>query len=390
MTDELDPQTLAVTTGRGDQHGALAPVLWSTTTFAFDRVEDASRKATTPRVRDLYGRYGNPTVAAFEETVAALEGAEASLAFSSGMGAITTVLLTLLKQGDHAVFGRQLYASTVRTVHDLLPRLGVDVTVVDVTDTAAIEAAVVPGRTMAIFIESPANPLCQLADLEAIAAIKGPIKVCDATFATPMVCRPLDFGFDLSLHSATKGLGGHNDALLGVVSGSVELITWIWGYHSFIGASASPAEAQNALRGLRTLGVRLRQQTETATRLATLFEGHTAVARVHYPGLDSHPQADIARRQLHMGGAVLAVELAGGLDAGRRLCEDAAIPMLAPSLGGPETLLSHPASMTHVDLTPEQRAEAGIADGLVRISVGLEHPDDLVADFERVLRALGA
>jgi cystathionine beta-lyase/cystathionine gamma-synthase len=392
MTDRPTPHrdTLAITSGRADQHGALAPVLWSTTTFSFRSVEEASTRATTPRVHDLYGRYGNPTVRAFEETVAALEGAETALAFASGMGAITTVLLTLCGTGSHAVVQRQIYSSTWRIVTELCPRLGIEVTVVDGTDTAAIEAAVEPGKTMLVFVETPANPRNDLVDLAAVGALKGPITVCDSTFATPMVQRPLEHGIDLVLHSATKGLGGHNDSLLGVVAGSEELLTWIWGYHTFVGAAASPAEAHNAVRGLRTLAVRLERQCETAQRLAEVIEAHPAVEQVLYPGLHSHPQRELALRQMDSGGPLVAVVVAGGVDGGRRFAESVTIPMLAPSLGGPETLISHPASMTHVDLSPEDRREAGIADGLLRISVGLEHPDDLVADVVSALDAVAA
>lgn len=393
MTTEQPPlhrQTQAITAGRRDQHGALAPVLWSTTTFSFSTVEEASERATTPRVRNLYGRYGNPTVRAFEEAVAALEGAEGALACASGMGALSTVLLALCSTGDHIVAQRQVYMSTYRLLVELCPKLGIEVTLVDGTDAGAVAAAVQPGRTMLVLVETPANPTLDVVDLEAIGRIKGPLKVCDSTFATPIVQRPLELGIDLVVHSATKGIGGHNDALLGVIAGSEELLQWIWGTHTMLGAAASPTEALNGLRGLRTLPVRMRQQAETALRLAEQLEAHPAVSRVFYPGLESHPQRDLAKRQMECGGGLISFELAGGLPAGRLLAASVQIAMLAPSLGGPETLLSHPATMTHVDLSAEERAAVGITDGLVRLSVGLEHPDDLAADFARALDAVAA
>jgi cystathionine beta-lyase/cystathionine gamma-synthase len=265
------------------------------------------------------------------------------------------------------------------------PRFGIDVTFVDGTEPGAFAAAVRPGKTTLVFAETPANPKLDLVDLDEVGAIKGPMTVVDSTFATPLAQRPLEHGVDLVLHSATKALAGHNDASLGVVAGSEELIAWIWGFAVLQGANASPFDAMNGLRGLRTLAVRLRQQTETAQRLAEVLEHHPAVAAVRYPGLDSHPQRELAKRQLDLTGGLLAFDLAGGLEAGCTFVEAVEVAQLATSLGGPETLVTHPASTTHVNLTPDEMAAADIGPGSVRVSCGLEHPDDVIADFLQAL-----
>jgi cystathionine beta-lyase/cystathionine gamma-synthase len=261
------------------------------------------------------------------------------------------------------------------------PRFGIDVTFVDATDAAAVAAAVRPGRTQLVFVETPANPGLDLVDLDAIGAIRGPFKVVDSTFATPIVQTPLAHGVDLVVHAATKGIAGHNDAMLGAVAGSRDLIDALWAYHLIHGAVASPFDAWNAIRGIRTLAVRVRQQSESAQRLAEVLSDHDAVARVVYPGLDSHPQHDLAKRQMTCGGTILTFELAGGLEPGRRFVESCRVAQPAPSLGGPETLVTHPPTMTAATLTREERESMGITDGMIRVSVGLEHPDDLVADF---------
>jgi cystathionine beta-lyase/cystathionine gamma-synthase len=241
---------------------------------------------------------------------------------------------------------------------------------------------------MLVVTESPANPQMALVDLDEIGAIRGPITMVDSTFATPIGQRPLEHGVDLVLHSATKGIAGHNDATLGVVAGSKDLLDSIWSYSVLHGACASPFDALNGLRGIRTLPVRFARQSDTALRLAGWLETHPAVAQVRYPGLDSHPQRELAKRQMTSGGSMFAVELRGGLEAGRRFVEGVQLAQLASTLGGPETLVTHPASSTHVGLTPVERADRGITDGLVRVSVGLEHADDLLADFAQALAAL--
>jgi cystathionine beta-lyase/cystathionine gamma-synthase len=383
----LAPETIAIRSGRSANGRALAPVMWASSTFVADSVDEGRRMATSTGATTFYSRYGNPTVNAFEEAIAELEGAEAARAFSSGMGAVAAVVLGLCSQGDHIVSQHQIYAGTQMLLQSACPRFGIDVTFVDGTDPEAWEAAVRPGRTMVLLAETPANPRLDLVDLDRLGAIKGPMKVVDSTFATPLSQRPLDHGVDLVLHSATKAIGGHNDVSLGVVAGSRELLDWIWGFAVLQGANASPFDAMGGLRGLRTLGVRLRQQTASAEALATLLADDARVAEVRHPSLRSHPQYELGRRQMRLSGGLITFDLVGGLDAGRRFVESTTLCQLATSLGGPETLVTHPASTTHVNLLPEELAAAGITAGTVRMSVGLEDTDDLTAD---VLMALDA
>jgi cystathionine beta-lyase/cystathionine gamma-synthase len=381
------PETTAITAGRDYGGKALAPPIWASSAFEVDSVDAGQRLATTPKAAAFYSRYGNPTVNAFEDAVAALEGAEAAQAFGSGMGAVASTVLALCSTGDHVVAQRQLFSSTALLFQVVCPRFGIEVTLVDAEDTQGFVDAVQPGRTRLVFVETPANPVMQLVDLEAVASIAGPFTVCDSTFAGPLVTRPLDYGIDLVLHSATKGLAGHNNATLGVVAGEKDLIWAIWGYHTIHGAVASPYDAANALTGLKTLGVRVRQQSETAQHIAEFLEEHPAVERVNYPGLDSHPQRDLAKRQMALGGGSLSFDVAGGREGGRRFVEACRLARMAPSLGGPETLVTHPASTTAAQLPEDERAAMGIGEGLIRMSVGLEHVDDLVADLRQALEA---
>jgi len=382
---QLHPETLAIRAGRADNDTALAPILWATTTFVTPTVEEGRRMATGVGSARFYTRYGNPTVAGFEDAVARLEGAETARAFASGMGAISAVVLGLCSAGDHVVAQRQLYAGTQLLLQTACPRFGIDVTFVDATRPGAFAEAVVPGRTTLVLAETPANPRLDIVDLDELGAVAGPITVVDATFATPLVQRPLDHGVDLVVHAATKAMAGHNDATLGVVAGASELVDWLYSFAVLQGANASPFDAMNGLRGLRTLGVRLERQSANAGELARFLEGHPGVVEVRWPGLESHPQHELARRQMSVPGGLLTFDLAGGLDAGCAFVESLEIAQLATSLGGPETLVTHPASTTHVNLTPEELAENGIGPGTVRMSAGLEHAPDLVADVGRAL-----
>jgi cystathionine beta-lyase/cystathionine gamma-synthase len=336
------------------------------------------------RPSKLYSRFGSPSVHELEDAVAALEGAEAGLASASGMASITGVILGLCSSGDHVVATRQVFSVTYALLAFHLPRFGIDVSFVDGTDAAAIADAVIPGRTQVILAETPANPALSLVDLEALGAIKGPFKVVDSTFAGPVVQRPLEHGADLVLHAATKGIAGHNDALLGVIAGSAELIDAISAWQGVSGAQASPFDAWNGTRGIRTLPARVRQQSESALQLATALEAHPAISWVSYPHLPSHPQHELAKRQMTTGGTVVAFEVAGGAEAAIKAIERCELARIALSLGGPETLLTHPATIAG-RYTPAERAELGITDGLVRMSVGLEHPDDLEADLRQAL-----
>ena len=385
-SDDWRPDTRAIRAGRQFSRDSLAPVLFPSTTYEVGSVEDHRRMAGTPRTSHYYSRFGSPSVQEFEAAVAELEGAEAALASSSGMAAVTGVVFGLCSAGDHIVVQRQLFSVTSSLFTAHVPRFGIGVTFVDGTDPQQFVDAVRPGRTQLVFVETPANPALSLTDIEAVAGIPGPFTVVDSTFATPMVQQPLALGADLVLHAATKGIAGHNDALLGVVAGSRKLIDAVWGWHVVQGGQASPFDAWNGLRGIRTLGVRVRQQSATARALAEHLEAHPGVAAVSYPGLDSHPQRDLAKRQMSSGGTLVTFELAGGLDAARRFCASTEIARIALSLGGPETLVTHPATIAG-HLTPAERAEMGISDGLVRLSVGLEDPADLAADLDRALAA---
>ncbi|MGQ0616309.1 MAG: trans-sulfuration enzyme family protein [Acidimicrobiia bacterium] len=383
--DSWRSETRAVRAGRAYSGESLASPLFPSTTYLSRSVDEQFRRATSVNPPMFYSRNGSPTVEDFESAVAALEGAEAALAFGSGMGAIASVVLTFCGTGDHVVAQDTTFSVTNQLFTMLCPRLGIEVSFVDATEPGALAAAVRPGRTQLVFVETPANPVLDLVDLESVGRIAGPFTVVDGTFAPPPVQRPLDFGVDLVLHAATKGIAGHNDAMIGVIAGERDLVDAVWGHHLVHGAVCSPFDAWNALRGVRTLHARIRQQAESAQALAEFVEAHPAVARSHYPGLDSHPQRELARRQMTNGGTVLTFDLAGGLDAGRRFVESVELAQVAPSLGGPETLVVHPPTMTAATLRPEERAAMGISEGMVRVSVGLEHVDDLIADFAAAL-----
>lgn len=389
MPDEPRPHadTTAITAGRGVSRDSLAPVLFPATTYEVDTVAEHAAMVGTPRSTKFYSRFGSPTVRELEDAIAQLEGAEAALAAASGMSTVTSVLMGLCSSGDHIVATKQIFSVTYALMVFHLPRFGIDVTFVDGTDAEALQAAVIPGRTQVVFAETPANPALSLVDLDALAAIEGPITVVDSTFAGPTVQHPLEHGVDLVLHSATKGIAGHNDSLLGVVAGKAELIDPIWAWQSAMGAQASPFDAWNALRGIRTLPIRARHQAETALALATLLEGHPAIDSVSYPFLASHPQHELAKHQMSTGGTVVAFEVRGGADATIAFIERCRLARIALSLGGPETLLTHPATIAG-RFTAAERAELGVTDGLVRVSVGLEHVDDLRADLTQALDAV--
>ncbi|MEM8746767.1 MAG: PLP-dependent aspartate aminotransferase family protein [Actinomycetota bacterium] len=380
--------TTAVTAGRSTSGRALGPVLWSSSTWQAESLDDARRRATGIRPPCFYSRYQNPTVRSFEEAVRDLEGAEDSLAFSSGMGALASTVLALCSAGSHVVAQRQLYAGTLAFLQGPCRRLGIETTFVDVAEPGAFANAVRPGRTMVVLAESPSNPRLELADLDEVGSIRGPITVVDATFATPMGQRPLAHGVDVSLHSATKGIAGHNDATLGVISGDADLLAEIWSYAVLHGATPSPHDALNGLRGIRTLPIRTRHQSATAASIAHALVDHPAVTAVHHPGLASHPQFDLASRQLDGYGSVLSFDV-GTVDRARRVLDAVHVCRVATSLGGPETLLCHPATSTHVGLTSDEATAIGVTDGLLRMSVGLEDVDDLLRDLHHALAELG-
>jgi len=380
-SEPQQPATRAITAGRSASGSSLAPALFASTVWESTGLADANRRATGTRVGQFYSRYANPTVRSFEEAVAALEGAEDALAFASGMGAISTVVLALCSAGDHIVAQRQLYAGTLAFLQGPCQRFGIETTFVDAREPGAFAAAVRPGTTMLVLAETPSNPRLDLVDLDEIGGLRGPITVVDSTLATPLGQQPLAHGVHLSLHSATKGIAGHNDATLGVVAGEKELTDAIWAYSVLHGATPSPFDALNGLRGIRTLAVRTRQQSETALFLAEALATHPAVDIVHHPGLSSYPQFDLAKRQMRHTGTMLSVDLAGGRAAAAHVLDTIRIAHVATSLGGPETLICHPATSTHASLSRDEAAFAGVTPGLLRISVGLEDAQDLLRDL---------
>jgi cystathionine beta-lyase/cystathionine gamma-synthase len=384
MPEPENVDTTAITAGRGSIGRSLAPILYPSTTYTVDEVAEHAAMVGDRGTTGLYSRFASPGVRDFEDAVAALEGAEAAIASSSGMGSVSAVILGLCSQGDHVVATRQLFSVTYALFTFHLPRFGIDVTFVDGTDAEAIAAAVIPGRTQVVFVETPANPALSLVDLDAIGAIAGPITVVDSTFAGPVVQRPLEHGVDLVLHAATKGIAGHNDSLLGVVAGTADLIEPVWAFQSALGTQASPFDAWNGVRGIRTLPVRVRQQSETALALARDLEAHPRIRSVSYPFLESHPQHDLALRQMANGGTVVTFEVDGSSDDTIAVIERCRLARIALSLGGPETLLTHPATISK-RFTPAERAELGVTDNLVRMSVGLEHVADLLADLHQAL-----
>jgi cystathionine beta-lyase/cystathionine gamma-synthase len=384
---EQQPETTAITAGR-DASGALAPTIWTSTTWQSNGLDDTSKAATSIHKTGNYARYSNPSVRDFERAIAELEGAEDALAFGSGMGAITSIILALCSTGDHIVAQSQLYGGTVAFLNGPCKRLGIDVTFVDGSKPGAFAAAVKPGKTMLVLAESPSNPQMGVVDFSELASIKGPYTVVDSTLATPLGQSPLAHGVSLVMHSATKGIAGHNDATLGVVAGEKDLIDAIWTYAVLHGATASPYDAVNGLRGIRTLGVRLAHQCNSAMELATRLTTHKAISAVHYPGLSTHPQHALAAKQMRQFGSSLSFEVVGGKDAARKVVDGLKLVRPAVSLGGPETLICHPASSTHVGVTPEDQVASGITKGLLRVSVGLESATDVIADFQQVLASL--
>lgn len=385
---ERHPHTSAITAGRRQSGASLAPALWASTTWESTGLGDTHARATGTRVDEFYSRYSNPTVRAFEEAVATLEGAEDALAFASGMGALASVTFALCSSGDHIVAQRQLYAGTLALLQGPCRRMGIEVTFVDGAQPGAFAAAVRPGGTMLVIAETPSNPRLQLVDLDELGALRGPITMVDSTFATPLGQRPLAHGVHLSLHSATKGIAGHNDATLGVVSGDRDLLAELWAYSVLHGATPSPFDALNALRGIRTLAVRTTHQADSALYLAESLVDHPQVSEVCYPGLPGHPQFDLAKRQMNNGGTVLAIDLAGGRAAADQVMAALQLVRPATSLGGPETLVCHPMTSTHASLSPAEAAETGVTEGLLRISVGLEHPADVLADLLQALERI--
>ena len=383
------PGTVSVWGGEPKPEGAYAtqvPVVHSVS-FGYRDLDDWLAVAQGERPGHIYSRNTNPTVDAFEEKLRQLEGAEAVTSFSTGMAAVTGTLLTLLSPGDRVVSTKDTYGGTSQLFLTLLPRLGIQVTLCETTDHAALERAIGAGARL-LYLETPTNPTLKVVDLARLCAAgrkAGAVVVVDNTFATPINQRPLDLGADLVVHSATKFLGGHADALGGAVCGGRELVRRVFHHREITGASLHPMSAYLLLRGMKTLHLRIRQQNDSALRIAGWLAAHRAVEAVFYPGLPSDPGHAVAARQMSGFGGVLAFTLRGGFEAVRRALPRLRFAHLAANLGAVETVAGPPATTSHVECTPEERRALGIPEGLIRYSVGIEDADDLIADLEQAL-----
>jgi cystathionine gamma-synthase len=383
------PSTRAVHGGESRKKlaNAVTEPIIQTATYTFADTAELCDHFEGRIEREEYGRYGNPTQRVAEQKLAALENAEAGLLFSSGMAAITTTLFAMLSKGAHVVVTDDAYRRTRQFLQQVLRRYGVEVSVVPAGDYDRMQEAVRP-TTRLIFSESPTNPYNRVLDLERVAEIgrRHRVKtVIDSTFATPINQRPIEFGIDLVIHSATKYLGGHNDLLAGAVLGGADLIGAIRDLQAITGAVPDPFSAYLLIRGIKTLALRIARQNENAVRLAAFLAAHPKVERVHHPSLPTHPEYEIAKRQMSGFGGVVSFEIRGDLGAGSRLVDACRIPRIAPSLGGVESLIEQPALMSFYELSTEERLQVGIKDALIRYSVGVEDAEDLIADLEQAL-----
>lgn len=385
--DSQRPETQAIHAGiiGYPDRGAVAPPIYQTSTFQFHDTEHLNAVLSGKVEGDLYTRYSNPTQRAVERTLCALEKTEAAIVVGSGMAAITTTVLGLLKTGDTLVTTADIYGGTYHFFHDFLPRFGISTVMVPSHEARDIESAITP-ETRMIYIESPTNPLLNilsLADIARIGKSHDCYVVIDNTFATPINQTPTDFGIDIILHSATKYLGGHSDIIAGAVTGPAQVIETLRKTLRILGPTLDPFAAWLMLRGMKTLAVRVQQQNENTLKLATYLERHPRVRRVHYPGLPSHPHHELAKKQMQGFGGVLSFEIDGTGDDAARFVESVEMMAMAPSLGAVETLITQPVTTSHRSFTPEDRKKAGISESLIRIAVGIEHIEDLIADCER-------
>jgi methionine-gamma-lyase len=384
----LDTQIIHAGQHVDPQTGAVSTPIYQTSTFAFRDTEEGAARFSGRDPGYKYTRLGNPTIAALEEAVALLEGGCGALGAATGMAAVNTVYLTLLGQGAHVVATDSLYGPSRMILETEYARYGVKATFVDSADPANVRAAMRP-ETKLVYIETPANPTLKLTDIAACAAIAhagGALLGVDNTFATPLLQRPFDLGADVVLHSMTKFLNGHSDVVAGIVlARDPELFARLRKVHVNLGGTMDPHQAWLVFRGLKTLGLRVERAQANTLVLARHLEQHPKVAWVRYPGLESHPQHDLMRQQMRGGGAVFSFGVKGGLEAGKTFINGMKIATLAVSLGGIETLIEHPASMTHAGVPLADRAAAGITDDLVRLAVGCEDAADLVADLDQAL-----
>lgn len=373
-----------------NEFGSLGIPIYQTSTFIFENAEQGARRFALEEPGYIYSRLGNPTVNALEEKVALLEGAEAAVATSSGMGAITSTIWPFIQAGDNIVASKTLYGCTYAYLAHGVSKLGVDVTFVDVSDPENVRKAM-KENTKIVYLETPANPTMSLTDIETIAKIAHEVEGCrvivDNTFATPYLQNPLKLGANIVVHSATKYLNGHGDIIAGVSCGTAEDMAQVRlvGLKDMTGSVMSAHEAFLMMRGMKTLGVRMDRHCDNAMKVAEFLETHPAVEKVYYPGLKSFEQYDLACKQMKKPGAMMSFEVKGGIDAGRKIMNSVKLCSLAVSLGDTETLIEHPASMTHSTYSPEELAAAGIPEGLVRLSVGLEDAEDIIEDLKQAL-----
>lgn len=393
MTKQRDPalETLAVWAGedRPTMQGATQVPVVHSVSFGYDDVETWREVALGRREGHIYGRNTNPTVQVFEDKIRQLEGGEAATSFATGMAAISNTLFTLLSPGQRVVSVKDTYGGTNKIFTEFLPRFGIDVQLCETTDVDAIEAAVDRGCEV-LYLETPTNPTCKIMDIERLAARahrEGATVVVDNTFATPINQNPLRLGADLVIHSATKYLGGHADALGGAVVGARDLVERIYHFREINGATLHPEAAYLLLRGMKTLGLRIARQNESAGVIARYLDAHPFVTAVFYPGLEHHPNHDVASRQMRGYGGMLSFQLEGDFDSVRTFLPLLRYAHRAANLGAVETVVAPPATGSHVELTAEERAAMGIPESLVRYSVGIEDVDDLIADLDQALAA---
>jgi len=357
-----------------------------TANFTFASTQEMKRWAEGKSEAYIYTRYGNPTLAIAEKKIAALEGAEDAVVTASGSAAISSTLLALLRAGDEVIATRQLYGGSYKLLRDIFPQLNIAVRLVD-ADLAGIEKLVTP-RTKVLYVETPTNPTLRLVDLRKAAAFAqewGLVALVDNTFASPVLQKPLTMGFHLALHSASKYLSGHSDVIAGAAAGSKVLIRQVRANMIQMGGSMDPEAAYLLIRGMKTLEVRMRRQCETAMAVARFLAKHPKVARVHYPGLASHPDHNLAKRQMLGFGAMMAFDMKGGLDAARRFCDRVRIFLLAASLGGVESLVVLPIYTSHYGMSTKELRAASVEPGTIRVSIGLEDPEDLIEDLRQAL-----
>ena len=392
MSDDFELETLALHTGiHRSQFNEHSEALYLTSSFVFDSAAQAAARFSGAESGNIYSRFTNPTVTAFEERLAALEGAEACVATSSGMSAILACVMGLLSAGDHVIASRSLFGATVSLFNNILKRFNIDTTFVSATDVAAWEVAVKP-NTKLLFIETPSNPLTEISDIAALSHVAkkaGAWLAVDNCFCSPALQRPLDLGADLVIHSATKYLEGQGRVLGGAVLGKRDLVMerGIFGFLRTAGPSLSPFNAWVILKGMETLKLRMDAHSANAMQIARWLEAQPSVARVHYPGLPSHPQYELARRQQKTGGGIVSFELKNGREAAWRVVDSVRLISITANLGDAKSTLTHPATTTHARISQESRDAAGITEGLLRIAVGLEAAKDIQADLARGLNA---